>query len=340
MFCVPAGASVEVVVEEGSWRVIDLGSAGLPRSVFPRQALAPALSEGVEGASAEVIEAARRGAEFRMDRSAYAAEGFSPSSRVVVREAGIMGGLHLYHLEARPVAYDGPRGQLAVWPEMVIRLRFRGGSGGFEEVRSSSPGLSVVVNPPHPSFDERTVKNFLIIVAPDLVGSAPLAQFVNWKTSQGYAVTTYAVSVGMTRDTIKSYIQGLWGTSNSPDYLLLIGDALRQAATAASYTIPQWVGGGGPHVGYGPAVRLHGRGWGLVCGYSVWSMACSDGFGPSEHREQDAVRGRWIVRGCELRGPGVVFGPSGSGCSGGADARRDHRDVHASEPGSADAVVL
>lgn len=84
--------------------------------------------------------------------------------------------------------------------------------------------------------------NYLVVAAPDYVGSAPLNQFIAAKTAQGFNVTTYAVPSGTTRQTIRSYIQSLWGTVNAPDYVLLVGDT--DGSTSTSATIPYWTGGG------------------------------------------------------------------------------------------------
>ena len=48
------------------------------------------------------------------------------------------------------------------------------------------------------------------------------------RTSKGIKATPTAAA-------IKSYIQSLWGSPNSPEYVLLIGD---------TDTIPAWTGGG------------------------------------------------------------------------------------------------
>lgn len=93
-----------------------------------------------------------------------------------------------------------------------------------------------------PSAAEAGSGNYLIVTAQDYAGSAPLTQFANAKTAMGFTVSTYVVPPGTSRAAIKSHIQSLWGTPNSPKYLLIVGDT--SGTTAASNTIPHWTGGG------------------------------------------------------------------------------------------------
>jgi hypothetical protein len=86
------------------------------------------------------------------------------------------------------------------------------------------------------------LQNYLVITASEYAGSAPLTQFVNAKTAQGFNVTTYSVPSGTSNTAIKDYIQSLWGTLNSPKYILLVGDTDGSSSTPT--TIPHWTGGG------------------------------------------------------------------------------------------------
>ena len=90
--------------------------------------------------------------------------------------------------------------------------------------------------------DGRPQHNYLIIAASGYAGSAPLTQFVNAKAALGYSVTTYSVPAGTSNTAIKSYIQDLWGTPDSPKYILLVGDT--DGSSSTSTTIPHWTGGG------------------------------------------------------------------------------------------------
>ena len=85
-------------------------------------------------------------------------------------------------------------------------------------------------------------KNYLILSPEAYSTSAPLRQFVNAKTAQGFDVELHAVLAGTSNAQIKSYIEGLWGTSSAPSYILVVGDT--SGSTATYNTIPHWVGGG------------------------------------------------------------------------------------------------
>jgi hypothetical protein len=86
---------------------------------------------------------------------------------------------------------------------------------------------------------------YLIVSAPDYVGSAALTQFVNFRIDKGFDVSVYSVPSGTSRENIKAYIQSLWGTADAPDYLLIVGDT--SGATSTNNTIPHWVGEGSRH---------------------------------------------------------------------------------------------
>jgi hypothetical protein len=82
--------------------------------------------------------------------------------------------------------------------------------------------------------------NYLIVAAEAYVGSAPLTEFADAKTAQGFDVMIYSVPAGTSRTTIKNYILDLWGTEDAPDYILLVGDT--DGSSSTSTTIPHWVG--------------------------------------------------------------------------------------------------
>jgi len=83
--------------------------------------------------------------------------------------------------------------------------------------------------------------NYLIITCTAYDNSAPLNEFIADRTAKGYDITQYTVPSGTSRDTILSYIEGLWGTEDEPEYVLIVGDA-GSSSTATSTTIPCWNG--------------------------------------------------------------------------------------------------
>jgi len=87
--------------------------------------------------------------------------------------------------------------------------------------------------------------NYLIVTASEYDGSAALNELIAAKTALGFNVMTYTAITGTSRDTIKAYIESLWGTADAPDYILLVGDA--SSSTATPTTLPYWTGGGSKH---------------------------------------------------------------------------------------------
>ena len=88
----------------------------------------------------------------------------------------------------------------------------------------------------------RSGGNLLIVSASDYVDSTPLNQYVTARENHGFNVEVYSVPSGTNRTAIRNYILTLWGTSEEPDYILIVGDT--DGSTSASDSIPYWSGGG------------------------------------------------------------------------------------------------
>ena len=88
--------------------------------------------------------------------------------------------------------------------------------------------------------------NYLVIAPTQFASSVPLVQLMNDRSSKGFNVMLYTAPAGASNTTIKSYIQGLWGTPNAPKYVVLVGDTNGTVATVD--TIPNFVGTGDKHV--------------------------------------------------------------------------------------------
>ena len=88
--------------------------------------------------------------------------------------------------------------------------------------------------------------NYLVVTPTGYDGSAPLTQFIDARTGMGFNVMTYVVPSGTSKEAIRAYIRGLWGTPDAPDYILIVGDAA-SSSTATANTIPYWVGQASRH---------------------------------------------------------------------------------------------
>jgi len=229
LFAVPRDATADLEVRAGPATVIDLAAAGFTAPLIPMQGPIP------------MTPGAREAAPFHYDERAYAADELLPADRAAITALGIVRGWQLYLLEVRPVAYNAAGGTLAVWPHIEVVIRFEGGEASG--LGLTAPLKGVLLNPPQYSARTgRGLGNYLIVTAPTYAGSAPLTQFADAKTAEGFDVMTYSVPSGTNRSAIKSYIEDLWGTADAPDYILLVGDT--DGSSSTSVTIPHWVGGG------------------------------------------------------------------------------------------------
>ncbi|MBN2564032.1 MAG: hypothetical protein JXQ75_24220, partial [Phycisphaerae bacterium] len=225
LFVVPHGATVTITTNPGEAFVLDSRSiaGGLP--LIPVQLPIPK------------IPGARENAAFMFDQAAYEVNADYPAQRATIEEAGIARGQRLFLLTVYPIAYNPVSGTITFWPDISADVRFSGASEPAIEL-SPPPGLRrVVLNPEiMPAAGPREGRgsgNYLIIVADTF--ETDIASFATAKQNQGFTVTTHAVAPGTSNTTIKSYIQGLWGTGNQPEYILLVGDTDR---------IPHWDGQG------------------------------------------------------------------------------------------------
>ncbi|MBU0641071.1 MAG: hypothetical protein KKB50_19605 [Planctomycetes bacterium] len=228
LFTVPVGAEVSCDVAADNAVLIDAGVLGGPFQVMPIQAPIPKLP------------GAREQAEFCFDAAAYGIDADLPGARVAIEELGITRGQRLLLLEVRPMDYNPVAQRVLLWTNVTVDLRFAGGDRSGLEVSPLS-GLDKVVLNPQPRARAGRGGNYLIVVAD--VYEAVIADFATAKQNQGFYVMTYAVPAGTSAAAIKSYIQGLWGTADAPDYILLVGDTDR---------IPHWTGGGS----YNPVTDL------------------------------------------------------------------------------------
>ena len=230
LLLVPDGAAVRLSVSEGRATAIDLAALGYTQPVVPWQPSVPMPPGGGEPPP------------YVFDAAAYAVDESLPATRVTLVELGMVRGQRLWALEVRPVAYNPVRGTLTIWPHIEISIAFDGGSP-FRGLGPLAPLNGVLLNPQQRGFFGRGSGNYLIITAQTF--ESAIASFVSAKAAQGYNVTTYTVAPGTSRAAIKSYIQGLWGGPNAPDYILIVGDTDGDPAT--SNTIPHWSGGGNRH---------------------------------------------------------------------------------------------
>ena len=228
LFIAPVGATISLEVDQGPSSIIDPSALGFVAPVVPRQP------------SADVSDQEGLAAPFHYDDAVYANDPASPAQRATITKLGIIRGRRLHLLEVRPVAYNPVSGTLTVWPRIDARISFQGGSPPQCGPGPMLPRSGVLLNPP--DHIRGGGNNYLIIVPSDFAGAAPLTQFTNAKTAAGFDVLSHTVSAGTSAAAIKTYISGLWGTADAPDYILLVGDTAGESST--SNTLPYFIGAG------------------------------------------------------------------------------------------------
>ncbi|MCK4342643.1 MAG: hypothetical protein KAY37_13075 [Phycisphaerae bacterium] len=217
----PAGSNVSYTYELGKANTIELAKAGMPPWLLSVQ---PPI---------EKVPGAFENARFALNEEVYSANVELPGQPVVLTEVGLVRGQRLWQLEIRPVSHNPAAGTLTLYPEISVDISF---DGAFipPDALAPLPGLrGNVLNPETlPIVTTRDGENYLIVVASAY--QTTIQPFAAAKSNQGFAVTTW-VSPSASATTIKDHIQGLWGTPNAPEYILLVGD---------TDTIPEWTGGG------------------------------------------------------------------------------------------------
>jgi len=92
----------------------------------------------------------------------------------------------------------------------------------------------------------RSRDGLLLVIMPEgFENTAPMNEYISWREGQGLDVDTHVVTAGTSNTALRSYIQGLWGPTYKPDYILLIGDT--SGTTSGTWTIPHFVGEASRH---------------------------------------------------------------------------------------------
>ena len=134
---------------------------------------------------------------------------------------------------------DGIREASLAWQSSIVKLIATYGASNVV-CRDYSEMYNLMGDPSF--YMSEPSDNYLIIVPPDFVDSAPLLEFIAAKEANGFNVIQYHPASGTSNTDIQTYIAGLWGTPDQPRYVLIIGDTSGTTSTAA--TIPHFVGQG------------------------------------------------------------------------------------------------
>ncbi len=237
LFSTRDGACVNIRVDAGEPTSFNLGDSGLSGRLFPRQAPKRQQIDASDD-SAALVQAT----PFAFEASAYAGGSLTPSDRISITELGLVRGRRLWLLEVRPVAVEAATATISMWRRLDVNVTFSGGTRAPDWLRPSAGMNRAVLNPELGALKRDDPGNYLIVTADEFAGSAPLNEFIAAKTAQGFNVLTYHAVTGSTLYDIMDYIEGLWGTPDAPDYILLVGDAVDNGITVGPYSLPLTTG--------------------------------------------------------------------------------------------------
>jgi len=223
LFIAPPGAEVRIDTDISQAKIYDLADFGFRNPLVPVQPLISMEQDGPEQVA------------FEYNPAAYAKSESWITSHVEIQPAGMLRGQQLYLLEVHPLLYNPIHGSFSLTSNFDINIHFQGGQREFVGLGPWQNTGSALLNPPAP---ERGTGNYLILVADDYENAASLATFASFKAGLGFTVSTHTVVGGTSNTALKSYIEGLWGTADAPDYILIVGD---------TNTVPHWTGQGNKH---------------------------------------------------------------------------------------------
>ncbi|MCF7912294.1 MAG: T9SS type A sorting domain-containing protein [Candidatus Cloacimonetes bacterium] len=250
IFSVPVGAEVSVRVNDFQIEQYELGAYGISNQVMPSQ---PPLSKSETAADVEFI----------YDPAIYSQNSFTEMELANVEELGILRGLRLFVVNINPVRYNPVTNEIQVYTAIDLNIEYTGGDAlATAELRSRtwSPvfepiyAQKVINYHRYEMRDDLTRYPIKYVIISDRMFEDQLADFIDWKTTQGYdVIVSYTDEIGSTTSLIHSYIEGLWDEASpedpAPSFILFVGDTQQ---------IPAYNGSEGSHVTDLNYVRLEG----------------------------------------------------------------------------------
>ena len=223
LLVVPAGARVSVEAN-GQARTLVLKQNGFDCPVLPLQPPIPKLAGGADNIPFEI-----KSDLYQQDRA-------MPDVRARVVEAGTVSGRRLVLVEILPVAYNPVRGELSVFPDLNIRVRWQG-----DKAAASAPltpreekALGALAMNFVPSVQGGTSHGRLLIIAHTSLATN-LTTYVDHKTAHGWTVDLAdTTAAGTTTNAIRDFIRSRYtNLATRADAVLLVGDVAQ---------IPRFVG--------------------------------------------------------------------------------------------------
>ena len=208
---------------------------------------------------------------FDFDYEYYNSLGDNNFEMVKVSETFIIGGIQGVTVTVFPFSYNPENKKLTIIDDAEIIFEL---DNNTEITKYYSESFNRYIRNIFVNYEEQNNvlksgsanSNYLIITAPELLNS-DLQNFIDYKTSKGYAVEYYTTStIGNTNNEIKTFIQQRYNNlSTRPEFILLVGDVDK---------IPTWTGAGNLH----PTTDLN---YALLEGNDYYADACIGRFSVS-----------------------------------------------------------
>jgi len=226
MLVAPLGARVVASVTGDSEQMAGR-NIGVVDPVFPRQQPVAKLPGALEAAPLDI------------NRTAYAADAFSPASPVRVVEAGMVAGRRLVLLEIMPLACNPARQEFKLFTTLDVRVQFEGGTAAALPLTLHEDRLLATIALNHTPTLQAFPAKRLLVIAHDALAPG-LAAFAAHKTSMGLLVAvTNTSAIGATTNAIRNFIVNQYtNLPTRPSAVLLVGD---------TDLVPCFIGGGSNH---------------------------------------------------------------------------------------------
>lgn len=234
---IPVGAKLEVKIISSSVDEYSLSDLGILNKIMPVQ---PPLSKSSD-----------QPGKFLINRQAYERDAFQGLHVVSAEILGYMRGTRIARLDISPVDYNPVTGNIKVYTDIVIEVKFTGGNYG------ATAELQEKTRSPYFGINQKTFLNALptgtgmrdpmtrypvkMVIVSDPMFHDALQPYIDWKTRKGFTIIeayTDDAAVGTTTSSIKNYLTGLYNAGTpedpAPSFILFVGDVAQIPAFSQS----------------------------------------------------------------------------------------------------------
>ncbi len=243
LFELPEGANYWIEVISEDTKIIDLSNEGIYDLLIPSQA--------------SVLKIENPDTKFAINKNIYKSDSYYSLDLAKIIPLGKMRATSLARLEISPIAYNPISNTLKITNNIKLRIHITNYNSielNNNKQRFYSPDFNIknkmllngnIYNASKVSTYNQFPYKYVIVA--DSMFKESLQPFVRWKEKKGFKVIEAYLQdplVGSTKDSIKTYLQGLYNAATvsdpAPTYVLFVGDVAQ---------LPSWSGTtGGSHV--------------------------------------------------------------------------------------------